>query len=75
MNPGKSSDTWRLVELKLELLRHRTQEGWQNENWELAALGERVIRTAEQSLAASGEMRQCYDALQSRLADASNLTG
>ena len=70
MNPVKHSDTWRLVELKLEILRQRTREGWASEQWELAALGERIIRTAEESLATSGEMHQCLDDLKSQLADA-----
>jgi len=75
MNPGTTSETWRLVELKLDILRQRTHEGWQNQDWELAALGERVIRTTEQSLAATGEMHQCFDELQARLADAATATG
>ena len=67
MDPVKTSDTWRLVELKLEVLRQRTREGWQNENWELAALGERVIKTTEQSLAASGDMHQRFDTLRAQM--------
>jgi hypothetical protein len=72
MNPIKPSETWRLVELKIEILRQRTEESWSSEQWELAALGERIIRTAEESLTANCEMHQSLDQLQSQLTDSTN---
>ena len=40
---------WRLVEEKKEVLRELVEERWEKEDWELAALGERTLRTVEQS--------------------------
>ncbi len=49
MNSKKTDDTWRLVEEKKEVLLELVEEKWKNEDWELAALCERTLRTIEQS--------------------------
>jgi hypothetical protein len=52
-----SNDTWQQVDEKLAELRRLTNNWWANEEWELAALGERTIKTVEASRSASAEMR------------------
>jgi hypothetical protein len=52
-----ANDTWQQVDEKLAELRRLTNEWWANEEWELAALGERTIKTVEASRSASAEMR------------------
>ena len=54
---------WQAVEEKLAELRSLVGENWSRGEWELAALGERVIRTVEQSKASAREMRQKADDL------------
>ena len=49
MNCVKADQRWHMVEEKREVLRKLTEEMWQNQDWELAALGERTLRTVEQS--------------------------
>jgi hypothetical protein len=63
----KEIDTWKLVESKIDELRLLTDEKWKNSEWELAALGERVIRTVEQSKAESECLRANAQALQDSL--------
>ncbi len=53
----KSSETWDLIEGKMLELRILTNANWKNTEWELAALGERVLRSVETSKAESGKMR------------------
>lgn len=55
-----SSQTWRLVEAKLKELRRLTDRQWANEEWELAALGERTIKTVLASQQASRELHENY---------------
>ena len=55
-----SSLTWHLVEAKLKELRRLTDRQWANEEWELAALGERTIKTVQASRQASDELRENY---------------
>jgi len=45
----ENSDTWPVVEEKMEELRSLTKEQWKTGEWELAVLGERVLMTAENS--------------------------
>ena len=52
MNSIKADDRWQMVEEKLEVLRGLTEERWRKEDWELATLGERTLRTVAQSKAA-----------------------
>jgi len=41
----ENSDTWPVVERKMEELRSLTEEQWRTGEWELAALGERASCT------------------------------
>ena len=52
MNSMKVDHTWRMVEEKKEVLRQLVEGWWGEEDWELAALGERTLRAVEQSKAA-----------------------
>ena len=58
-----TNEVWDQIEGKMLELRILTNANWKNAEWELAALGERVLRTVEMSKAASEKMR----------ADAANL--
>jgi hypothetical protein len=59
-----ASETWDLIEGKMLELRILTNANWKNSEWELAALGERVLRTVEMSKAESERMRADYSQLQ-----------
>ena len=52
-----TSDTWNLIEGKMLELRILTNANWKNQEYELAALGERVLRTVEMAKAESEHMR------------------
>jgi hypothetical protein len=52
-----TSDTWNLIEGKMLELRILTNANWKNQEYELAALGERVLRTVEMAKAESELMR------------------
>ncbi len=54
----KGSDKWQVVQEKLEELQKLVDENWDKGEWELAVLGEKTIRTVEQSKAFAEEMRQ-----------------
>ena len=56
-------DKWQMVEEKQEELRRLTEEAWKKNEWELAALGERTLRTVERSKAASGVLKEAMQAL------------
>ena len=45
MNGIKTENKWQSVEEKKEALRKLTDEKWESGDWELASLGERVLRT------------------------------
>lgn len=53
----KASENWDLIEGKMLELRILTNANWKNSEWELAALGERVLRTVEMSKAESEKAR------------------
>jgi len=53
----ENSDTWPVVERKMEELRSLTEEQWRTGEWELAALGERTLKTVEQSKAEAREVK------------------
>jgi len=59
----ENSDTWPVVEEKMEELRSLTKEQWKTGDWELAALGERVLMTAENSKLEVGQLRARAKAL------------
>ena len=48
---------WDLIAQKQAELRRLTEENWKKGEWELAALGERTLRTVEESVAASTSLR------------------
>lgn len=52
-----TSDTWNLIEGKMLELRILTNANWKNQEYEIAALGERVLRTVEMAKAESERMR------------------
>lgn len=63
----KADHTWRMVKEKKEVLRKLVEEGWGEEDWELAALGERTLRTVEQSKATVEALRTKAEALERQL--------
>jgi len=52
-----TNNIWELIEGKMLELRIFTNANWKNSEWELAAMGERVLRTVEASKAESELMR------------------
>ena len=54
---------WALVAEKQAELRRLTEENWNKGEWELAALGERVLRTVEDSTSASEQLHYNMAAL------------
>ena len=59
----KTNATWDIIEGKMLELRILTNANWKNSEWEIAALGERVLRTVEMAKAESERMRSDYDNL------------
>jgi hypothetical protein len=53
----KNNDTWSVIEGKLLELRILTNANWKNSEWELAALGERIMRSVEAAKAQSESIR------------------
>jgi hypothetical protein len=53
-----NNDTWKLVQEKQVELRQLTDANWKNGEWELAALGERTLRTVEHSTVAVNMLRR-----------------
>jgi hypothetical protein len=64
MNTMETRTTWDLIEGKMLELRILTNANWKNSEWELAALGERVLRTVEMAKAESEKLREDADHLQ-----------
>jgi hypothetical protein len=60
-----TKETWEAIEGKMLELRILTNANWKNSEWELAALGERVLRTVEASKAESELLRSETERLQS----------
>jgi hypothetical protein len=69
MDKMNTSGTWDLIEGKMLELRILTNANWKNSEWELAALGERVLRTVEMAKAESEKMRDDADHLQRSVDD------
>ena len=59
----RTNETWDIIEGKMLELRILTNANWKNSEWEIAALGERVLRTVEMAKAESERMRSDYDNL------------
>jgi len=53
-----------MIEGKMLELRILTNANWNNSEWELAALGERVLRTVEMAKAESEKLREDAETLQ-----------
>jgi hypothetical protein len=64
MDKMKTSETWDMIEGKMLELRILTNANWKNSEWELAALGERVLRTVEMAKAESEKLREDADHLE-----------
>lgn len=64
-----ANDTWDLIEGKMLELRILTNANWNHGEYELAALGERVLRTVELSKASSEKMRSDAEQLQKSVDD------
>lgn len=67
MNSMKAENKWQMVEERQAELRRLTEEAWNKNEWELAALGERTLRTVEQSKTASVILRETMEALNQEL--------
>jgi len=55
------NDKWQKVREKQEELRMLVDENWEKGEWGLAVLGERIIKTVEESKASAAKMRQHTD--------------
>jgi hypothetical protein len=64
-----TSDTWNLIEGKMLELRILTNANWKNQEYEVAALGERVLRTVEMAKAESERMRSDMENLTQSVED------
>jgi hypothetical protein len=64
-----SSEIWDQIEGKMVELRILTNANWRNSEWELAAMGERVLRTVEASKAESEKMRADAEHLKESVED------
>ncbi len=67
MSSTMANNKWRMVEEKKEVLRELVEERWKKEEWELAALGERTLRTVEQSEAILELLKTKAEALERQL--------
>jgi hypothetical protein len=56
-----TNDTWHVVERKMLELRILTNANWKNQEYELAALGERVLRSVEMAKSESENVRSGLD--------------
>ena len=65
----KTNDTWDIIEGKMLELRILTNANWKNSEWEVAALGERVLRTVEMAKAESERMRSDYQNMKQSIED------
>jgi hypothetical protein len=52
-----TNNNWELIEQKMVELRIWTNTNWRNGEYELAVLGEKVLRTAAMSMAESEKIR------------------
>ena len=68
-----TKSTWDLVKEKQEELSKLTEEAWRKGEWELAALGERTMRTAAKSIAASAKMNHAMKSLNHEINRLNNL--
>jgi hypothetical protein len=64
-----TKETWDAIEGKMLELRILTNANWKSSEWEIAALGERVLRTVEAAKAESELMRANMERLENSVAD------
>jgi hypothetical protein len=69
MTEMKTNETWDIIEGKMLELRILTNANWKNSEWEIAALGERVLRTVEMAKAESERMRHDHANLTQSIED------
>jgi hypothetical protein len=67
-----TSDTWNLIEGKMLELRILTNANWKNQEYEVAALGERVLRTVEMAKSESERMRSDMENLTQSIEELKN---
>ena len=65
----KTSETWLLVEAKKEELRKLTNRSWNTQEWEMGALGERILNTVNNSIVNAGIMRHRMNSYEDTLRD------
>jgi hypothetical protein len=65
----QSNETWEAVEGKMLELRILTDANWENGEYELAALGERVLRSVEIAKSDSEKMVSDYTHLEGSIAN------
>jgi hypothetical protein len=65
----QSNETWEAVEGKMLELRILTDANWKNGEYELAALGERVLRSVEIAKSDSEKMVSDYTYLEGSIAN------
>ena len=65
----KANENWDIIEGKMLELRILTNANWKNAEWELAALGERVLRTVELAKAESEKTRADFMELEQSIED------
>jgi hypothetical protein len=58
-----TNENWTIIERKMLELRILTNANWRNQEYELAALGERVLRSAEVAKAHSACARSFIESL------------
>jgi hypothetical protein len=58
-----TNDNWEIIERKMLELRILTNANWKNQEYELAALGERVLRSAEFARSQSESVRPFIESL------------
>ena len=54
----EENEKWQQVQGKMEELRTLVDGNWSNEEWVLAAMGENILRTVEESKASAEMLRQ-----------------
>ncbi|HEY90585.1 MAG TPA: hypothetical protein G4O07_02005 [Dehalococcoidia bacterium] len=60
----ENSNAWPVVVEKMEELRSLTEEQWKTGGWEIAVLGERVLKVTANSKCAAGYLRTQAEAFQ-----------
>jgi len=67
-----ASEKWKLVDEKLAELQGLVEGNWDNGEWQLALMGEKIIKSVEQSQANATEMRHQTNILMARIKNLQN---